>query len=50
MRIVLNAHSDIAVPPESRFVVELYDGTDEVDVDATLEAIAAHPRFKTWDL
>jgi hypothetical protein len=50
MRIVLNAHSEIAVPPESRFVVELYDGTDDVPVDPTLDAIAAHPRFKTWDL
>lgn len=50
MRIVLNAHSDIAVPPESRFVVELYDGADTVPVEETLQALAAHRRFQTWEL
>jgi hypothetical protein len=50
LRIVLNAHSDIAVPPESRFVVELYDGSDTVSVEDTLRALEVHPRFATWGL
>jgi Sulfotransferase family len=49
LRVMLNAHSEIAVPPESRFITELYDG-DEVEADAWLERLAAHQRFQAWNL
>ncbi len=50
LRLMLNAHRDVAVPPESRFVVELYDGSDEVEVESFLGQLGAHKRFEAWDL
>ena len=50
LRLILNAHPDVAVPPESRFIVELYSNNDEVDVDTFLTALSAHKRFQTWDI
>jgi hypothetical protein len=47
---MLNAHHAVAVPPESRFIVELWDGRREVDVDVLLNRLAAHKRFEAWDL
>ena len=47
---MLNAHPDVAVPPESRFVVELFAGAREIDRWEFLRALDAHPRFATWDL
>ncbi len=49
LRTMLNAHPQVAVPPESRFIVELYRG-DEVTVDSFLASLGAHKRFKTWEL
>ena len=48
LRMMLNAHPEVAVPPESRFVVDLYR-SDEVQVDAFLERLESHPRWTTWD-
>ena len=48
LRMMLNAHPEVAVPPESRFVVELYR-SDEVEVDDFLERLDAHPRWTSWD-
>lgn len=50
LRLMLNAHESIAVPPESRFVVELWEGQEQVDVDRLLGRLAAHKRFIAWDL
>jgi hypothetical protein len=50
LRIMLNAHPDVAVPPESRFITELWRGEDEVDVDRFLAELRDHRRFKLWDL
>jgi Sulfotransferase family len=50
LRILLNAHPDVAVPPESRFVTELWRGQNEVDVDQFLAELRDHSRFKVWDL
>jgi hypothetical protein len=50
VRMFLNSHSDVAVPPESRFIVELWRGESIVDVSETLEALAAHPRYQLWEL
>lgn len=48
LRMMLNAHPEVAVPPESRFVVELYR-SDDVQVDDFLERLDAHPRWTAWD-
>lgn len=50
LRLMLNAHPLVAVPPESRFVVELWTGAESVNVAELLAKLAAHPRFQTWDL
>ena len=50
LRLMLNAHHEIAVPPESRFIVELWHGDDEIEVPAYLKELAAHKRFQAWDL
>ena len=49
VRMMLNAHSDIAVPPESRFVVELWHDQDEVEVAVFLRALEAHKRWPAWE-
>lgn len=49
LRLTLNAHSKVAVPPESRFITELYK-SDHVDVPTFLAALENHKRFKIWDL
>jgi hypothetical protein len=50
LRLMLNAHPEVAVPPESRFVVDLYTGSDEVDTSALLSRLAQHHRFEAWEL
>lgn len=40
----------VAVPPESRFIVELWEGKDQIERRRWLDALAAHKRFHTWDL
>lgn len=50
LRMILNAHPLVAVPPESRFVVELYEGREVVDAEPVLQALARHPRFRLWGL
>lgn len=50
LRLMLNAHPDVAVPPESRFVTELWTGSPEVDAGAFLEALGSHKRFNAWEL
>ena len=50
LRLMLNAHPEVAVPPESRFIVELYDGNDEVNTTSFLARLDAHHRFQQWDL
>jgi hypothetical protein len=50
LRLMLNAHPEVAVPPESRFITELWTGSGEVPVEPLLAAIAAHSRFTAWDV
>lgn len=50
LRLTMNAHPDIAVPPESRFITELHRGIDEVEVGDFLHQLASHPRFAAWEL
>lgn len=50
LRLTMNAHREIAVPPESRFITELRPDGDEVEVSDFLRQLAAHPRFAAWEL
>lgn len=50
LRLTLNAHPLVAVPPESRFITELWSGEDEVDRDTFLTALSEHKRFLAWGL
>ncbi|HET7483473.1 MAG TPA: sulfotransferase, partial [Actinomycetota bacterium] len=50
LRVILNSHPDVAVPPESRFVTELWRGKGEVDRDVFLNALHDHRQFQAWDL
>jgi hypothetical protein len=50
LRLMLNAHPEVAVPPESRFITELWPNRDEVAVDPMLNKLAGHRLFRTWDL
>lgn len=50
LRLTLNAHPEVAVPPESRFVTELHHGREEVEVEDFLRRLAAHKRFAAWGL
>lgn len=50
LRLILNAHPKVAVPPESRFIVELWEETPEVRRNRFLDRLAGHKRFQAWDL
>jgi hypothetical protein len=50
LRLMLNAHSTVAVPPESRFICEFWAGDDEIAVDDYLSRLEAHKRYQLWDL
>ncbi len=50
LRLTLNAHPQVAVPPESRFITELSPGAATIGRDDFLQQLAAHKRFKTWGL
>jgi hypothetical protein len=50
LRLMLNAHPEVAVPPESRFIVDLYRGSDEVDVPTLLTELEQYTRFTAWEL
>ncbi|MDQ4146057.1 MAG: sulfotransferase [Actinomycetota bacterium] len=50
LRTILNAHPEVAVPPESRFISELWRGEEEVQVDDFLQALAGHRLFRVWEL
>jgi hypothetical protein len=50
LRLSMNAHPHVAVPPESRFITELHEGTNEVEISRFLQRLARHPRFAAWEL
>ena len=49
LRLILNAHSRVAVPPESRFITELHTG-DRVEADDFLTRLAHHRQFQFWKI
>jgi hypothetical protein len=48
LRMILNAHPEVAVPPESRFIVELYR-SDEVRAEDFLARLDSHQQWASWD-
>ena len=50
LRVILNAHPAVTVPPESRFITELWRGSPEVEVEAFLAALGQHRQFRSWNL
>jgi hypothetical protein len=56
LRALLDAHPQLAIPPESYFVVTLARGAEKYgpegsfDADAFCADVAAHARFQRWDL
>ena len=50
LRLMLNAHPEVAIPPESRFITELHPGHARMTVENFLAKLARHKRFETWDL
>lgn len=56
LRAMLDAHPDLAIPPESHFITRLarqrgrYERSDGVTVDALLEDLRRERRFLAWEL
>lgn len=50
LRLILNSHHAVAVPPESRFVTELWQGVEDEDVPGFLDKLAGHRQFQAWEL
>jgi hypothetical protein len=50
LRLILNSHPQLAVPPESRFITELLPRSGHVSVETYLKDLAAHRRFQSWNI
>jgi hypothetical protein len=54
LRAMFDSHSDLAIPPESYFIVGLYrrlaDGQHPLDREAFLAKLMAHERFGRWGI
>jgi len=50
LRLMLDAHPSIAVPPESHFVVSLPRVFGAAPTPQAIEALLAHQRFREWGL
>jgi hypothetical protein len=50
LRVILNAHPRVTVPPESRFIVELWRDSSDVEVARFLAALQEHRQFQSWNL
>jgi hypothetical protein len=50
LRLILNSHPQVAVPPESRFVIELWPPSGEIEIDDYLEKLSDHRQFQAWHL
>ena len=55
LRLILDAHPELAVPPESYFIVDLYrshgrSAHGRVDVEAMAADLEANRWFRAWDL
>ena len=50
LRLMLNAHPEVAVPPESRFITEFHGTPASKSANAFVGALSRHKMFATWDL
>ena len=50
LRVIFNAHPEIAVPPESRFITELATGSESVEPTEFLARLERHRQFQSWGL
>lgn len=50
LRLILNSHPLLAVPPESRFIIELLPPGEDVEVGSFLRRLAAHRHFQSWGI
>src|SRR5688500_14557232 len=52
LRLMLDAHSELAIPPETQFVPELIDASKEPGANPTqlAEMLVTHPRFEDFGL
>ncbi len=50
LRLMLNAHPEVAVPPESRFITEFHGTPASASAELFVAALAKHKMFATWDL
>ena len=48
LRLILNSHPKLAVPPESRFIIEFLPRSEDVNVREYLDSLAGHRRFQSW--
>lgn len=49
-RVILDSHPELAVPPESHFVVPPRFAEDGASIEVVLERILDHGRFRRWEL
>ena len=50
LRLMMAAHREVAVPPESRFIVDLWRGDAVVEVQPFLSELSRYRLFRTWKL
>jgi hypothetical protein len=52
LRLMLNAHPRLCIPPESHFLVDLFKqfGNTPFDADAATSALREHHRYREWGL
>jgi Sulfotransferase family len=50
LRLMLNRHSKVAVPTESRLITELWQGSKQVEPCHYLEQLSERPRFADWNV
>ena len=50
LRLMLNAHRKLCIPPESHFVVDLPQQIGAFDFDRAWTALQAHERYREWNL
>lgn len=51
LRLMLNRHSRLCIPPESHFIVDLYhENNGKIFPDRICESLSTHPRYLEWAL
>jgi hypothetical protein len=50
LRAIFDGHPELAVPPESHFIVPFRPRRGAFDLDRFLTSVQAHPRYRHWGL